>query len=120
MVRIQCRSSAHCRLVEGRFAWWSNRGDESVSTLTRRFDLRRVAQATLRFRLWHELERHYDYAFVTVSTDVGVRWQTLPGITTSTDDPQGHNLGHGFTGISGAPEVALGRCAGAGSRSAWI
>jgi immune inhibitor A len=101
--------------VEGRFAWWSNRGDESVSTLTRRFDLRRVSQATLIVRLWHELERHYDYAFVTVSTDGGVRWQTLPGITTSTDDPQGHNLGHGFTGISGAPEVALGSV-----RGRWI
>jgi hypothetical protein len=101
--------------AEGRFAWWSNRGDESVSTLTRRFDLRRVARATLTFRLWHELERDYDYAFVTVSTDGGTRWQTLPGATTRTDDPQGHNLGHGFTGISGAPEAVLG-----GARGRWI
>lgn len=101
--------------LEGRFAWWSNRGDESVSTLTRRFDLRKVSRATLLFRLWHELERHYDYAFVTVSTDGGTRWQTLPGITTSTDDPQGHNLGHGFTGTSGAPEAAPGSV-----RGRWI
>ncbi|MGQ9894607.1 MAG: hypothetical protein ACUVSY_12490 [Roseiflexus sp.] len=101
--------------AEGRFAWWSNRGDESVSTLTQRLDLRRVARATLLFRLWHELERHYDYAFVTVSTDGGVHWQTLPGITTRIDDPQGHNLGHGFTGVSGAPDAAIGS-----ARARWI
>ncbi|MCS6939495.1 MAG: immune inhibitor A [Roseiflexaceae bacterium] len=101
--------------AEGRFAWWSNRGDESVSTLTRRLDLRNVSRATLTFRLWHELERDYDYAFVTVSTDGGRRWQTLPGITTRTDDPQGHNPGHGLTGISGAPDAALGN-----ARGRWI
>ncbi|MFQ3630018.1 hypothetical protein [Roseiflexus sp.] len=101
--------------VEGRFAWWSNRGDESVSTLTRPVDLRNVSRATLTFRLWHELERDYDYAFVTVSTDGGRRWQTLPGITTRADDPQGHNLGYGWTGISGAPDAALG-----GARGRWI
>lgn len=101
--------------LEGRFAWWSHRGDESVSTLTRRLDLRNVPRATLTFRLWHELERDYDYAFVTVSTDGGIRWQTLPGITTRTDDPQGHNLGHGLTGISGVPDAALG-----GARGRWI
>jgi len=101
--------------VEGRFAWWSNRGDESISTLTRRFDLRDVERATLTFRLWHELERNYDYAFVTVSTDGGVRWRTLPGITTRTDDPQGHNMGDGFTGTSGAPDAAPGDV-----RGRWI
>lgn len=101
--------------AEGRFAWWSNRGDESVSTLTRRFDLRNVSRATLTFRLWHELERDYDYAFVTVSTDGGRRWQTLPGITTRTNDPQGHNLGYGLTGVSGAPDAALGA-----TRGRWI
>lgn len=101
--------------AEGRFAWWSNRGDESVSTLTRRFDLRNVSRATLTFRLWHELERDYDYAFVTVSTDGGRRWQTLPGITTRIDDPQGHNLGYGLTGVSGAPDAALGAM-----RGRWI
>ncbi|GIW02576.1 immune inhibitor A domain-containing protein [Roseiflexus sp.] len=101
--------------AEGRFAWWSNRGDESVSTLTRHLDLRSVSRATLTFRLWHELERDYDYAFVTVSTDGGTHWQTLPGITTRADDPQGHNMGYGFTGVSGAPDVALG-----GVRGRWI
>ncbi|MCS6839319.1 MAG: immune inhibitor A [Roseiflexus sp.] len=101
--------------IEGRFAWWSNRGDESVSTLTRRLDLRNVRRATLTFRLWHELERDYDYAFVTVSTDGGRSWRTLPGITTRTDDPQGHNLGHGLTGISGAPDAALGN-----ARGRWV
>lgn len=101
--------------AQGRFAWWSNRGDESVSTLTRSIDLRGVARATLTFRVWHELERHYDYAFVTVSTDGGGAWRALPGMTTSDDDPQGHNLGNGLTGVSGVPDADI-----AAARGRWI
>ncbi|NWG21846.1 MAG: immune inhibitor A [Chloroflexi bacterium] len=101
--------------ARGRFAWWSNRGDESVATLTRSVDLRGVARATLTFRVWHELERHYDYAFVAVSTDGGGAWRTLPGLTTSDDDPQGHNLGNGLTGVSGVPEADI-----ADARGRWI
>ena len=87
----------------GHYAWWSNRGDESVATLTRTFDLRNVAQATLEFDTWYEIERDYDYGFVSVSDDGGQRWVALPGLTTTSDDPQGQNLGHCLTGVSGEP-----------------
>jgi immune inhibitor A len=46
---------------------------------------------------------HYDYAFVTVSTDGGAHWATLKGETTTDDDPQGLNYGSGLNGVSGAP-----------------
>ncbi|HWQ13871.1 MAG TPA: hypothetical protein VNL77_13810, partial [Roseiflexaceae bacterium] len=102
--------------ASGHYAWWSNRGDESVMTLTRELDLSGVAQATLHFRVWHEIERHFDYAFITVSADGGATWETLPGRTTTADDPQGQNLGHALTGISGAPGAELGE----GVRGTWV
>jgi hypothetical protein len=101
---------------EGRAMWWSNRGDDSVTTLTRAFDLSGVQRATLQFAAWYELELNFDYAFVSVSTDGGTTWTPLKGSTSSEQDPQGHNYGNGFTGISGTPGVDTGR----GTRGQWI
>lgn len=89
----------------GRYAWWSNRGDDSVSTLTRSFDLSGVQQATLHMQVWYELETNWDYGYVSVSTDGGQTWTTLAGTTTTNDDPQGKNYGNGLNGVSGAPGV---------------
>jgi hypothetical protein len=100
----------------GRAMWWSNRGDETVSTLTRPVDLREVQAATLRFRVWHEIESDYDYAFVSASTDNGATWKTLPGRTTTNDDPQGQNFGNGLNGVSGTPDAPPGR----GVRGTWL
>lgn len=87
----------------GSYAWWSNRGDDSISTMTRAFDLSGVSAATLQFSVWHEIELNWDYAFVTVSIDGGKTWTTLQGSTTVSDDPQGNNIGgQGLTGVSGA------------------
>jgi immune inhibitor A len=101
---------------EGRAMWWSNRGDDSVETLTRAFDLSSAQRATLQFLAWYELELNFDYAFVSVSADGGTTWTPLKGSTTSEQDPHGHNYGNGFTGVSGAPGVDIGR----GSRGQWI
>lgn len=103
-------------LPQGRYAWWSGRSDDSVATLTRPFDLRGLGGATLRFATWYELERDYDYAFVTVSTDRGATWETLPGAHTTTADPQGVNYGHGITGVSGR----AGDSPGDGARGVWV
>ncbi|HEV8638883.1 MAG TPA: hypothetical protein VG370_32130 [Chloroflexota bacterium] len=83
----------------GRF-WWSGRGDSSDSRLTRELDLTGVPQARLRFATWYDLERDFDYAFVSVSEDGGRSWSTLPGRNTTTNDPNGANFGHGLTGQS--------------------
>jgi hypothetical protein len=90
-------------LPRGRAAWWSGRGDDSIATLTHAFDLRGLEAATLTFESWYEIERGYDYAFVSVSTDGGTTWETLAGSHTTTDDPHGANVGHGLTGVSGTP-----------------
>src|SRR5205814_2465958 len=72
---------------EGRAMWWSNRGDDSVETLTRAFDLSGAQQTTLQFSAWYELEQNFDYAFVSVSANGGATWAPLKGSTTTTQDP---------------------------------
>jgi immune inhibitor A len=101
---------------QGDWMWWSGRGDARVSTLTRAFDLVEVQAATLQFSTWYEIEHHFDYAYVTVSIDGGQTWQTLRGQQTSTEDPQGSNLGNGLTGVSGRPGAAPEQ----GVRARWV
>ena len=87
----------------GRTFWWSNRADESLSTLTRAFDLSDVEQATLTYWTWYDIEAGYDYATVEISTDGGERWQAVSTPSGTYDDPHGNNPGWGYTGASGGP-----------------
>ena len=87
----------------GRTTWWSNRADESLTTLTRAFDLSEVEQATLTYWTWYDIEPSYDYATVAVSTDGGERWQTLSTPVGTDANPHGNNPGWGYTGRSGDP-----------------
>ncbi len=88
----------------GANVWWSNRSDMASTSLTGAFDLRNASAPALRFRTWYDIEPDFDYAYVAVSIDGGETWTTLPGATTTTEDPNGNNLGHGFTGASGGGE----------------
>ncbi len=103
-------------LPRGRYAWWSGRSDNSLATLTRAVDLRGLKAASLTFDTWYELEPNYDYAFVSVSTDDGQTWASLPGSLTTTNDPQGINYGNGITGVSGVPNGNL----DSGPRGRWV
>lgn len=84
----------------GQGCWWSNRGDSSHSRLVQEFDLSHVSEATLTFRMWHNLEEMWDYLYVTASADGGSTWHVLPGAHTRTDDPIGATYGPGITGRS--------------------
>jgi hypothetical protein len=84
----------------GQCAWWSNRADESHSTLAHRFDLSTVRQATLTYWTWYDIEPHYDYAWVEVSTDGGQRWHILSTPSGTDIDPYGNNPGWSYTGKS--------------------
>ena len=92
----------------GRMSWWSDRVDGLDSTLTREVDLTGITRAALSFWSWYEIEPDFDYAYVAVSTD-GQRWTTLKTEATTSDDPNGNNLGNGMTGKSGN-----------GAKPAWI
>ncbi|HEX9039008.1 MAG TPA: hypothetical protein VF808_18645 [Ktedonobacterales bacterium] len=111
--------------------WWSNSGDNMDSTLTRALDLTAAnltptpaagATATpgatptpaptatpnpqpapiiMTFQAWYSLEQNFDYTYVEASTDNGVTWNALPVTTSTNANPNGKNLGHGITGVSG-------------------
>lgn len=90
---------------EGRRLWYAVRGDESNPRLTRTVDLRGVSRATLRYRIWYDLEEDWDYAYVSVSTDGGRRWTLLRTPSGTDADPNHNNLGWGYTGRSGGGAV---------------
>lgn len=104
--RVQVRGTLVTRVIptdphSGRTFWWSDRADGMDSTLTRELDLTRTQSASLSFWTWYEIEEDFDYAYVAVSTDGGTRWMTVAAPATTTTDPNGNNLGHGFTATSG-------------------
>jgi hypothetical protein len=66
--------------LSGRRMWLANRANFSQASLTRAFDLTGVAEATLHYAVYHEIEAGYDFAYVAVSTDGGQTWQ---GLTTA-------------------------------------
>ena len=103
------------RPAEGRYVWWSNRGDMSDTRLTRSFDLTGVEKATLQYSVWYELEDGWDYAYVEVSTDGGTTWKPLSTPHTSDYNPNGNAFGPGYTGFSGHPAGATTRLA-----SEWV
>jgi bacillopeptidase F (M6 metalloprotease family) len=61
----------------------------------------KATKPTVSFWTWYEIEKDYDYGYVAASTDGGQHWTTLPAAATTKDDPNGANLGNGFTGTSG-------------------
>jgi immune inhibitor A len=86
--------------TSGQWMMYSNKADNSDTTLTRAFDLSNVTAATLNYRVWYHLEELWDYGYVTVSTDHGATWQTLPATHTVTDNPHHNAYGAGYTGRS--------------------
>jgi immune inhibitor A len=87
----------------GDFFWWSNRADESLTTLTQAFDLSATEKAMLTYWTWYDIEEGYDYATVEISTDGGEQWQVLSTPSGTSDNPHGNNPGHGYTGQSSDP-----------------
>ncbi len=86
--------------ADGRYAQWSNRSDETVTTLTRAFDFTGLDTATLIYDAWWDIEENYDYAYLQVSTDAGRTWTILRAPSTTGANPTGANFGWGYTGRS--------------------
>jgi hypothetical protein len=85
----------------GNYAFWSNLGDESDMTLTRRFDFsEQEGRLTLNYWTWYDIEEDYDYAYVLASED-GEQWEILFTPSGSAEDPTGANFGWGYSGTSG-------------------
>ena len=61
----------------GEHFWWSNRADESLTTLTRTFDLSSVKRATLTYWTWYQIEEDFDDATVEIRADGSEQWEVL-------------------------------------------
>ncbi len=88
--------------------WWSNRGDNMDSTLTRTIDLTNATSGpiALDFSLWYDLEPNYDYGYVEVSSNGGQTWQPLAITGSHSDNPNGQNEGNGLTGTNAGDPAA--------------
>lgn len=92
-------SAIPANAVSGTHFWWSNRGDNVLSTLTRAFNLTGLERATLFFETWHDIQPYVDFGYVSISTDGGESWSFLNGIETSYD--AAFDYGPNYTGVSG-------------------
>ncbi len=57
--------------------WYAPSVDDVDAVLQRPFDLRTLNSATLTFDTWYDLEKDWDYTYLTISTDGGANWQLL-------------------------------------------
>jgi hypothetical protein len=96
---------ARTRPFSGDHAWWSHRGDDSNTRLTREFDLTDIAPGEpveMEVAMWWNIEVDYDYGYVLASRD-GQQWDILPGQSTTTENPSGNSFGAAYTGRSVDP-----------------
>jgi len=80
--------------VSGDYAYFGGKGNDLFNYMGVDVDLSTAATATLHFKVWFDIETDWDYAYVAVN---GV---PIPGNITTTEDPNGQNLGYGITGNS--------------------
>jgi hypothetical protein len=103
---IQFTGSTRVKVVDneahsGSYQWYSHRGDDSNTRLTRAFYLRGVNSAGLNYWTWYDIEDNWDYGYVEISTDGGETWTILPTPHSATSNPSGNAYGPGYTGASG-------------------
>jgi immune inhibitor A len=85
----------------GETFFWSNQGDHSNMHLQRAFDLTAISgRVEMTYQTWYDLEKDYDYVFVSASTD-GENWHILNTTSCTTKNPSGNSYGCGLNGQSG-------------------
>jgi len=90
----------------GKYAFWSNGGDESDMTLTHDFDFTNVAAPIhMSYWAWYELEKGYDYAYLEASTG-GQHWDVIHTPSCFDKDTSGNAYGCGYTGKSGGGDAS--------------
>ncbi len=81
-------------------AFWSTKGDELNTTMTRTG----VSGTSLTANVWYDIEEDWDYAFLEASTDGGASWLAVAtNLSDTAGDQSGFNTSlTGITGTSGA------------------
>ncbi|MCA0985520.1 immune inhibitor A [Halobacillus yeomjeoni] len=80
--------------AEGDTEYFSQSGDNLHTYLKKTVDLTDASNASFDFNAWYQIEKDWDYAYVTVDGE------PIPGEITTNEDPHGSNLGNGITGTS--------------------
>ncbi|KPL70031.1 hypothetical protein ADN00_18380 [Ornatilinea apprima] len=85
---------------QGKYAFWSNKGDESDMTLTQQFDFSNAqGTLTLNYWTWYDLEEDYDYLYLVASED-GENWKILKTPSGTDQDLSGNSYGWGYNGTT--------------------
>ncbi|MFQ5511741.1 MAG: M14 family zinc carboxypeptidase [Candidatus Krumholzibacteriia bacterium] len=101
-------TASTARAFEGTGSYYSGAVDNRASTLAAAtFYTVSEATDTLAAKVWYDIETHWDYAYLEVSTDGGLIWSSVPGNLTTNVDPNGNNRGNGITGASGGWVTAI-------------
>jgi immune inhibitor A len=90
----------------GKYAFWSNKGDESDMTLTRDFDFTNVTgPIEFSYWTWYDVEEGYDYVYLEASAD-GQHWDIVKTPSGTDEDPSGNSYGRGYNAKSGGGNTA--------------
>lgn len=85
----------------GDYFYWSNMGDHSNMSIERSFDLTGVTDPVeMTYQTWYDLEKDYDYAYVSASVD-GKSWEILNTTSCTMENPSGNSYGCGLNGKTG-------------------
>jgi immune inhibitor A len=75
-------STTYTAPPEGAHAWYTGRGDNYTSTLTRTVDA--ASRVTVKASSWYDIEAGYDYLYGEYSLDNGQTWQSAGAPITGT------------------------------------
>ena len=90
----------------GKYMFWSNKADQSDTTLTREFDFSNTkGMIDLSYWTWYDLEKGYDYLYLEASTD-GQHWTIVKTPSCTEKDESGNSYGCGYNAKSGGTEKA--------------
>ncbi len=89
------------RFHSGSYSISSGSSDLRTATATAVTDYKVRMRDVLSFWTWYDIEDGRDYAYVEISTDGCLTFQSLPGNITTDNNPNGNNEGNGITGSSG-------------------
>jgi immune inhibitor A len=84
----------------GENQWWSTKGDDLDTSMTRTVDLTGKTSASLDLKSRYDIEMDFDYLYVQSSVDGGTTWQTLDGTVGGQPFPRDADEAPALTGSS--------------------
>ncbi len=84
----------------GENQWWSTKGDDLNTTMSRAVDLTGATTAALDLKARYAIEIDFDYLYVRASTDGGSTWQVLDGTVGGNPFPRDSDNQPALTGSS--------------------